>query len=245
MLLSLALNLQCGDITITRTYRIEKRQLSKKIAQRKTWRKFGQAAQDLPSGPDLATTQVADDVFLTLATNKETLEQDDDPLKKLQGQKIVQCRICKGDHWTTKCPYKDMLGPIVKDVESESKGGQTEARVKGVAVASGKYIAPGRREEGGDRRGESMSMRRDDQATLRVTNLSDETTEADLQELFRRFGAIARIYLAKDKITQRSKGFAFVNYHHKEDAARAIQALNGYGYDHLILSVEWARPSPN
>jgi hypothetical protein len=38
-------------------------------------------------------------------------------------------------------------------------GGQTEARVKGVAV-SGKYIAPGRREEGGDRRGESMSMRR-------------------------------------------------------------------------------------
>ena len=37
------------------------------------------------------------------------------------------------------------------------------------------------------------------------------------------------------------KGFAFVNYHHKEDAARAIQALNGYGYDHLILSVEWAR----
>ena len=36
-----------------------------------TWRKFGQAAQDLPSGPDLATTQVADDVFLTLATNKE------------------------------------------------------------------------------------------------------------------------------------------------------------------------------
>ena len=32
--------------------------------------------------------------------------------------------------------------------------------MKGVAVASGKYIAPGRREEGGDRRGESMSMRR-------------------------------------------------------------------------------------
>ena len=38
-------------------------------------------------------------------------------------------------------------------------GGQTEARVKGVAVA-GKYVAPGRREDGGDRRGESMSMRR-------------------------------------------------------------------------------------
>lgn len=187
---------------------------------------------------------MADDVFLTLVTNKESLEQEEDPLAKIKGQKIVQCRTCKGDHWTTKCPYKDTLGPIVREMEAESKGGQTEARVKGVAV-SGKYIAPGRREEGGDRRGESMSMRRDDQPTLRVTNLSDETTEADLQELFRRFGAIARIYLAKDKVTQRSKGFAFVNYHHKEDAARAIQALDGYGYDHLILSVEWAKPSQN
>lgn len=36
-----------------------------------TWRKFGQAAYDLSTGPDPATTQVADDVFLTLVTNKE------------------------------------------------------------------------------------------------------------------------------------------------------------------------------
>jgi translation initiation factor 3 subunit G len=39
------------------------------------------------------------------------------------------------------------------------------------------------------------------------------------------------------------QGFAFVNYYKKEDAAKAIATLNGYGYDHLILSVEWAKPS--
>ena len=40
-----------------------------------------------------------------------------------------------------------------------------------------------------------------------------------------------------------SQGFAFVNYYRKEDAAKAIATLNGFGYDHLILSVEWAKPA--
>lgn len=45
----------------------------------------------------------------------------------------------------------------------------------------------------------------DDNATIRVTNLSEDTRETDLQELFRPFGSISRIYLAKDKTTGQSK----------------------------------------
>ena len=45
----------------------------------------------------------------------------------------------------------------------------------------------------------------DEAATVRVTNLSEDTVESDLQELFRPFGQISRIYLAKDKITNQSK----------------------------------------
>ena len=37
------------------------------------------------------------------------------------------------------------------------------------------------------------------------------------------------------------QGFAFINFVHREDAARAIQSVQGFGYDHLILSVEWAK----
>ena len=106
--------------------------------------------------------------------------------------------------------------------------------------------------------------------------MSENTQEGDLQELFKPFGHIARIYLAKDKITGQCKvniltsvlkfekiiffkllilkytniiynfviqGFAFINYHKKDDAAKAIATLNGFGYDHLILNVEWAKPS--
>ena len=40
-----------------------------------------------------------------------------------------------------------------------------------------------------------------------------------------------------------SRGFAFVSYYQKSDAESAMQALQGYGYDHLILKLEWAKPS--
>ena len=47
---------------------------------------------------------------------------------------------------------------------------------------------------------------------MRVTNLSESTREQDLQELFKSFGDIVRIFLAKDKNTGVSKGFAFINF---------------------------------
>ncbi|KAL3986898.1 ADP-ribosylation factor-like protein 5B [Sarotherodon galilaeus] len=111
---------------------------------------------------------------------------------------------------------------------------------------TGKYVPPSLR-DGGTRRGESMqpNRRADDNATICVTNLSEDTRETDLQELFRPFGSISRIYLAKDKNTGQSMGFAFISFHRREDAARAIAGVSGFGYDHLILNVEWAKPSNN
>lgn len=50
-----------------------------------------------------------------------------------------------------------------------------------------------------------LNLTADDNATIRVTNLSEDTRETDLQELFRPFGSISRIYLAKDKNTGQSK----------------------------------------
>ena len=40
-------------------------------------------------------------------------------LKKALGPKMVSCRICKGDHWTTKCPFKDTMK---MDDNDDSKG---------------------------------------------------------------------------------------------------------------------------
>lgn len=97
--------------------------------------------------------------------------------------------------------------------------------------------------DGGGGPGDRRSNDNRDQNTIRVTNISEDTTEADLQELFSTFGRISRVYLAKDKETMQSRGFAFVSFIHQQDAAMAFAKLQGHGYDHLILKLEWARPS--
>ncbi|CAB4015757.1 dynein assembly factor 5, axonemal, partial [Paramuricea clavata] len=80
----------------------------------------------------------------------------------------------------------------------------------------------------------------DQTATIRVTNLSEDTRELDLQELFRPFGRISRIHLAKDiKSPTNPRDSLSSIFVRREDAARAIKCVSGLGYDHLILNVEW------
>lgn len=242
-------------VKVVRTFKIEKVKLSKTISRRKMWQKFG-AAQGDPAGPNPSNTINAEEVFMQFVQSKDSQpseEVDQDPLAKLKNAKIVQCRICKGDHWTTKCPYKDTLQPLQEKLEEGAAKAEGIPGAPGSAApgstakaAGGKYVPPVMREGGSKRAGESMATaRKDEAATIRVTNLSEDTRESDLQELFRPFGPISRIYLAKDKATGQSKGFAFINFHRHEDAGRAIQGVSGFGYDHLILNVEWAKPSTN
>lgn len=103
------------------------------------------------------------------------------------------------------------------------------------------YVPPSMRgKEGGQR----MAAEDDrDNATLRVTNISEDTAEQDLQMLFSPYGRISRMYLAKDKGTYVSRGFAFISYHDRADAARAMEALQGHGFDHLILKIDWSKPA--
>ena len=79
--------------------------------------------------------------------------------------------------------------------------------------------------------------------SLRVTNLSDDTTEQDLQELFRPFGRIAKISVPCVPGGFANKGFGFVDFCDRTDAQRAVDKLHRHGYRHLILHVEWAKPS--
>lgn len=225
---------------IVTTIKVESRKVSKDVAKRKVWSKFGLSKNDKP-GPNTATTIMAEEVNMQFITaNEEEKDESDDVRAKLKEQNKgqIKCRYCKGDHWTTQCPYKEIgvLDEVKQEEEAASKMSSTST--------GGKYVPPFMK-EGAKMRGESMmsSRGRDDYATVRVTNLSESTRESDLEELFRPFGSLSRTFLAKDKMTGLSKGFAFISFHRQEAAEEAIRRLNGFGYDHLILKVEWSKPS--
>lgn len=111
----------------------------------------------------------------------------------------------------------------------------------GLGAGGSSYVPPHLRGRGGA--GEKMGgkFERDDLATLRVTNVSEFAEEQDLRDMFSRFGHVTRVFLAKDRETGRAKGFAFVSYADRTDAAKACEKMDGYGFGHLILRVEFAK----
>lgn len=77
---------------------------------------------------------------------------------------------------------------------------------------------------------------------LFVGNLSFNTTENDLQDAFAAHGTVTAVDLIMDKMSGRSRGFAFVTMDSKEAAEAAIKAMNGAQVDGRALTVNEARP---
>src|SRR5207245_3117374 len=77
---------------------------------------------------------------------------------------------------------------------------------------------------------------------LYVGNLSFNTTETDLQDLFAQAGAVQDVMLMQDKFTGKSRGFAFVTMASEQDAQNAITQLNGKTVEGRALTVNEARP---
>jgi len=244
-------------IKITRKTRrrLQKSLVDHVVAERKAWPKFGLEKGNKP-GPDRGTTTVGEEVSLSLrAGGKTTEEAEPTPEEKMRGElakagagKVV-CRLCRGGHFTAKCPYKDSL-PVLEGTETPPfPGGDDtlatpEVPSNSLSTGPGKYVPPSMRGAGGIGRGAGESMRgnRDDLPTLRVTNISEDTQEQDLRDLFSHVGRVARVYVGRDRETGIGKGFAFVSFEDRAVAQRAIERMNGRGYDNLILSVGWSQP---
>ena len=75
-----------------------------------------------------------------------------------------------------------------------------------------------------------------------VGNFSFSMTEAELRSLFQPFGAVDSVSLVTDRDTGRSRGFGFVEMANKDEAAKAIAALNGQDSGGRPLTVNEARP---
>lgn len=75
-----------------------------------------------------------------------------------------------------------------------------------------------------------------------VGNLSYNTSQSDLQDMFTQFGEVSSANLISDKFTGQSKGFGFVEMPQDSQAQEAIAQLNGKEHGGRSLTVNVARP---
>lgn len=77
---------------------------------------------------------------------------------------------------------------------------------------------------------------------LYVGNLSFDTTQQDLEQIFGEIGTVESTNIIEDRDTGRSRGFAFVEMSSKEEGQNAIAQLNGKEISGRSLTVNEAKP---
>ncbi|MEM0895400.1 MAG: RNA-binding protein [Verrucomicrobiota bacterium] len=75
-----------------------------------------------------------------------------------------------------------------------------------------------------------------------VGNLSFDTTQQDLEELFGEHGQVTDTHIPQDRETGRPRGFAFVTMDSKSAMISAIKAIDGKEFQGRVLKCNEARP---
>lgn len=80
------------------------------------------------------------------------------------------------------------------------------------------------------------------QNRLFVGNLSFQTAESDLDDYFSQAGAVTSVNVMLDKVTGKSRGFAFVEFASAEEANKAVEQFHNKEFQGRTLTVNVARP---
>ena len=80
------------------------------------------------------------------------------------------------------------------------------------------------------------------QNRLFVGNLSYETMENDLEDHFSQAGSVTSVNVMLDKVTGKSRGFAFVEFATAEEANKAVEQFHNKEFQGRTLTVNVARP---
>ena len=233
----------------TTVVKVEKvtRTVSKLVAARKKWVKFGECAGKPPGLERNISTISPDEIMLEWVDNNENEdgqeEEDDFAAKAAQDiqSRLKMERLFRRQE-ERKLGLSNWAQMMSMEAAAKDPNQPAAPGLRADGNSSGKYVPPSKRGGAGTTSSGETMYSRDDSATVRISNVSRNTEEADLEELCKPFGSIRRIFLSRDRETGESKGFAFVAFQSPSDAAKCIERLDGYGYDHLILSVEWSKP---
>jgi len=76
-------------------------------------------------------------------------------------------------------------------------------------------------------------------------NLSFQAVESDIQQLFEAYGEVTSVKVITDRMSGKSRGFAFVEVTDDAAGQKAVDELNGKEVDGRALTVNQARPREN
>lgn len=195
-------------------------------AERKKWPKFGLAATQGNKG---VTVQSVDQV---------TFERTNLPKKEEKKENAAAKTGMEGRSLTDVMEEKRRQRELMraKGLLPEPEAAPADMGAPAAARKDGVYVPPSRKA------GYVSERPRDTDHSLRVSNLSETVDEGALRDLFGRFGDVSRVCVVYDRETGEHRGFAFVNFRMKAAAQKAIDLLDGYGYENMILRVEMAAP---
>jgi translation initiation factor 3 subunit G len=171
-------------VKVTRRIRttVVKEHVNPRVAERRAWAKFG-LEKGHAAGPSFDTTSVGENIIFRPSVNWKAHAKEADKaggekggIKDQLKDKKVKCRICSGEHFTARCPFKDTMAPVDEPSGGPALDGDgDDERPSGGALGPGgsSYVPPHLR-KGGAATAERMGGKyeRDDLATLRVTNVS-------------------------------------------------------------------------
>jgi translation initiation factor 3 subunit G len=157
------------------------------VAERRSWAKFGLEKGHAP-GPSFDTTSVGENMVFRPSTNwkAQAADAEKNPeqgsMKDQLKDKKVKCRICSGEHFTARCPFKDTMAPVEEPTGGADMGADEDGAAGGLGAGSSSYVPPHMRGKAGGAAGEKMGGRfeKDDLATLRVTNVCAFRPSSDL-----------------------------------------------------------------
>lgn len=189
--ISYRLDDQGRKVKVTRKTRttVHKERVNPVVAERREWAKFG-LEKGKPKGPQPDTTSVGENIVFRPSRDWKNVQAEEaktgggkaeeKSLKEQLRDKKVKCRICQGEHFTARCPFKDTMAPaddgttpVADPMAEDEEGGGKSAGAAGGGPGGSSYVPPHLR-KGAQSAGERMGgkFERDDLATLRVTNVS-------------------------------------------------------------------------
>merc|ERR1711976_2432 len=96
------------------------------MLERRNWKKFGDCKDDGPGIQDESVNIQEEELFLILTSRAETLDDETPPEKKITRASTISCSMCKGPHFTSKCPDRDLFS--ARQNEASDRDRESKAR---------------------------------------------------------------------------------------------------------------------